>query len=622
MAFYLRPSRIDEVDAEALFRLHRESMEWLTRYFEVPYPFEKLDFVLTPGFPYGGMEHPGAIFYRETALAFESTPTARDLLRRSTLIYHEASHMWFGDLVTMKWFDDLWLKEGYATFMSYKLLEALQPETLAWKRFSQNVEPRAYRVELTRGTTPVYQALENLAHAKSAYGAIVYNKAPAVLRQLEFLIGDEAFRKSASLFLMRHAYANASWADLVRCCEEVSGRRLGDWSDAWILRMGMPMVTVAFPPAGGVTLVQEGVHDGEAVWPFKTRLAAGYEDGSIVEIDVKIEERETFVDMETPAFVFANASDFAYGRFPLDEKSLEAVLVGLDEIVDPFLKSLLYDTLWDMVMAGELAPVRYISLALESVIADGDPLDCTVFLNNMEQALQLYLSRAQAEEWGPLVERRLEQIMDNASADAALRLTCFRSYMDLASTEKGLDRLAAMLAGDRIPPDVTLAPSDRWRIIKQLIVKEHEGANTLFDEETASDRSVDAMRYRFETRSAFPEVKEEYFGYYNEETAYAESWLEASLDGFNTTRQQALTLPYLERALAMSPWLKEHRKIFFLPRWLDSFIASRTSRAAAEVVNGFLKERKDLPRDIVLKIYQSLDPLEDTIRIRETYAGE
>ncbi|MCA8964937.1 MAG: hypothetical protein KDC48_08615, partial [Planctomycetes bacterium] len=181
--FYRNRER-DHLDRDALVKLHAEGLRWLCGYFGVPYPFGKLDIVLLPGFPYGGMEHAGAIFYREASLAFDHPPTAAELVRRSTLVYHELSHQWFGNLVTMKWFEDLWLKEGFATFVGYQALEALEPERRAWLRFLQRVKPRAYEVDATPGTTPVFQALDNLADAKSAYGAIVYNKAPAVLREL------------------------------------------------------------------------------------------------------------------------------------------------------------------------------------------------------------------------------------------------------------------------------------------------------------------------------------------------------------------------------------------------------------------------------------------------------
>ncbi|MEC7723898.1 MAG: M1 family aminopeptidase, partial [Planctomycetota bacterium] len=191
MRILLRGSKLPDVDRDALIGLHHDGLAWLAKTFDVAYPFDKLDLVLLPGFPYGGMEHAGAIFYRESSLVFDHAPTVDEQVRRSTLVYHELSHQWFGNLVTMTWFDDLWLKEGFATFFGYRAMAALEPGQRAWLRFLQRVKPRAYAVDATPGTTPIFQELQNLADAKSAYGAIVYNKAPAVLRALFSQLGPD-----------------------------------------------------------------------------------------------------------------------------------------------------------------------------------------------------------------------------------------------------------------------------------------------------------------------------------------------------------------------------------------------------------------------------------------------
>lgn len=630
---YVRPARLDAVDAQALFRLHMESLNWLKNFFGFPYPFKKFDFVLVPDFPYGGMEHVGAIFYRESLLAFDSTPTAAQLFKRSVLIYHEVAHQWFGDLVTMRWFDDVWLKEGFATFLSFKILEDLEPAKQAWKRFSQRVEPKAYLVESTRGTTPVYQELDNLADAKSTYGAIVYNKAPAMLRQLEFLLGDDVFQKAAQIFVLRHAYGNATWRDLIRCCEEAARIDLDEWSRAWLLTKGMPKVTVKprRSPAGfveGIQLTQRGVHDEDAFWPFKTRLALGYEGGDIEEIDLNVRAARIDVDMplkgKAPLFIFANAGDYAYGRFPLDAESLENLVDGVHEIKDPFLKSLLLDAMWDMVRAAELAPARYVETALQAVTGQADPMDCTALLANIGVAFKHYLSPVQVAEWSPRVEAKLQLIIEDEALAPALRHTCYKAFIGLASTPEGLDRLAGILTEDRLPSGMPQSPRDRWELIQRLIVTGHPEAGVLFKAEAESDQSVDAAKYRFVAGSAFPDaaVKSEYFSHYLEETKFPEAWLEASLDGFNAPGQSELTLPYLTKALEMAEWTKEHRKIFFLPRWLDSFIRSHDTKGALEEVDRFLDARRDLSKDIVLKILQSADPLARKLEIRARYAGE
>ena len=242
LTLYARASRRAEVEADSLIGANRRAAAWLAGYFGVPFPFAKMDALLAPAFPFGGMEHVGAIFYNETQFVFREPPTLSQRLGREQTIYHEVAHQWFGDLVTMRWFDDLWLKEGFATYMAARMQAELAPASGAWKTFYLRNKPLAYAVDATSGTTPVWQELANLDLAKSNYGPIVYNKAPSILKQLDFLVGDTAFRAGVHLFLTRHAYGNAGWRDLLAAVEEASGTPLKRFGEQYILRAGMPVV--------------------------------------------------------------------------------------------------------------------------------------------------------------------------------------------------------------------------------------------------------------------------------------------------------------------------------------------------------------------------------------------
>ena len=205
--------------------------------------------LLAPAFPFGGMEHVGAIFYNENQFIFREAPTLGQQIGRKATIYHEVAHQWFGDLVTMEWFDDLWLKEGFSTYIAARMQDELDPGSEAWKTFYLRNKPLAYATDQTSGTTPVWQELANLDLAKSNYGPIVYNKAPAILKQLDFMVGDSAFRAGLTLFLQRHAYANATWRDLLAALEESSGMELDAFGEQYILRAGMPVVETALQRA-------------------------------------------------------------------------------------------------------------------------------------------------------------------------------------------------------------------------------------------------------------------------------------------------------------------------------------------------------------------------------------
>ncbi|MEJ7849430.1 MAG: M1 family aminopeptidase [Pyrinomonadaceae bacterium] len=203
---YVRKSQAERFKPHAaeVFRLNREGIKYLESYFDYKFPFPKYDLVLIPEFPFGGMEHAGATFLREDRVIFPTEPTKNDHITRANLIFHEAAHQWFGDTVTMKWFDDLWLKEGFAEFMAYKALEKVMPEYNAWKIFYERNKQAAYLTDSTKGTTPIYQEIKNLNSAKSAYGNIVYRKAPSFLKQAEFYIGPDKFQTAVRAFLKKH----------------------------------------------------------------------------------------------------------------------------------------------------------------------------------------------------------------------------------------------------------------------------------------------------------------------------------------------------------------------------------------------------------------------------------
>src|SRR6185312_844125 len=371
---YVRKSKLQKAEAEAaaVQQITADGIKYLSDYFAQPFPFPKYDMVMIPGFAYGGMEHAGATFLREESILFRTAPTHSDRLNRDILLLHELTHQWFGDLVTMRWFDDLWLKEGFAQFMAYHALNSLKPNENVWKRFYQAIKPAAYAIDSTQGTTPIYQDIPNLKDAKSAYGAIVYSKAPGVIKQLAFVVGDDQFRDGLRLYLKEHAYSNAEWSDLVKALERVSKKPLGAWADAWIKRRGMPEVDVAWAcetkgdlTRTRITLSQKDVLDEGGLWPIATKVLVNYGQ---TETQTRIEWRTAKTEFitgkgaECPRYVFANYQDEAYGRFLLDPVSRKTVMAELGSMNDVFQRTLLWGSLWDSVREAEMDPREYIDL--------------------------------------------------------------------------------------------------------------------------------------------------------------------------------------------------------------------------------------------------------------------
>jgi aminopeptidase N len=628
---YVRKSKFEkaQAEAEAVQQITADGIKYLSDYFAQPFPFPKYDMVMIPGFAYGGMEHAGATFLREESILFRTAPTHSDRLNRDILLLHELTHQWFGDLVTMRWFDDLWLKEGFAQYMAYHGLNSLKPNENVWKRFYQAIKPAAYAIDSTQGTTPIYQDIPNLKDAKSAYGAIVYSKAPGVIKQLAFVVGEDHFRDGLRLYLKEHAYSNAEWNDLVKALERVSKKPLGLWADAWIKHRVMPQVDVAWScgakgelTATRIALSQKDALDEGGLWPIATKVLVNYGKTATqtrVEWNTAKTEFITGKGGECPRYVFANYQDEAYGRFLLDPASRKVVMAELGSMNDVFDRTLLWGSLWDSVRVAEMDPREYIELALKNLPAEQDESLAQNIIGRTITALHRYVSPEVRTQLAPKMESlAAEQMLHSPSQD--MRITWFRALRGVAETEKARGELKDMLSGKLTVPGVELRPLDRWNIVEALIAQNDPDAPAILAAEEKRDPSGDGKKYAYMAAAARPDAatKKQYFDEYLHDASRPEDWIELSLGSFNWWNQSDLTLPYLGPALDALPQVKRERKIFFMLAWLNAFIGGQQSAAAQKQVHDFLNSAT-LDKDLRLKILEVVDELDRTVKIREKY---
>jgi aminopeptidase N len=629
---YVRKSKLQRAEAEApeVQQVTADGIKYLSAYFNQPFPFPKYDMVLIPGFAYGGMEHAGSTFLREESILFRTAPTHSDHLNRDILLLHELTHQWFGDLVTMRWFDDLWLKEGFAQYMAYHALADLMPKENVWKRFYQAIKPAAYGIDSTQGTTPIYQDIPNLKDAKSAYGAIVYSKAPGVIKQLAFVLTDEKFRDGLRLYLKDHAYANAEWSDLVRAFEKVSGKQLGGWADAYIKRRGMPQVDVERYYCDHPDKIQSLVirqHDalGEGgLWPISTQVLLGYSGRAPVRLQVQLNSERTDIGREAhtnscPDYIFTNDQDYAYGRFLLDAHSRKTVMEQLGGIPDVFERALLWGSLWDSVREAELAPREYIDLALRLLPGEDDESLAQSLIGRTTTALHRYVSPTVRNELAAKAEAlAYDQMLHAQTQD--MRITWFRALRGFALTDQGRGHLKDLLSGKVTVPGVELRPLDRWSMLATLIALHDPDADTILAAEQKRDPSGEGQKYAYLVQAARPDskTKQQYFDDYLHNPARPEDWEEGSLGDFNYWNQSDLTAAYLKPALDALPQVKRERKIFFMLAWLNAFIGGQQSEQAQTQVHDFLKTAS-LDKDLRLKILEVSDELDRTVKIRKKY---
>ena len=633
VSMWARASRMKEAESDSLIGMNTQALQWLGEWFGVPYPFGKYDFLLAPVFPFGGMEHPGAVFYNEQSFIYRERPTTSQLLGRQATVFHEVAHQWFGDYVTMRWFDDLWLKEGFATYMAAKMQADIAPASTPWKTFYLRNKPVAYGTDATAGTTPVWQELANLEQAKSNYGPIVYNKAPGILRQLDYLVGAPAFQRGVRAFLQEHPYGNATWRDLLRSVGTAAGRDLTAWGAQWILRPGMPIVTQEVRSRDGritrLTLTQRAAQpamSGNAPWPMRTSVLLWYPGAAPVRLPVEITTGTTIVKaargLRTPAFVFANDGDYNYAIVLPDAASTTWLLDHIGEVGDDLLRAMLWGALWDLVREARLSPAEFARAALRELPRERDEQIAGALTGRLLTATNRYGRGALRG----LLQDRIDAVLLAGASDTTRAYGQRKAQLDAligsARSATALARIDAWLDGDTAAGLPLRAPT-RWAIVTQLASVHHGSAAERLGAESLRDSSSEGRRQAFVAGAAIPEpgTKRAYYTRWFADSTLNEEWVTSSLRAFHDGDQDSLTRAYLVPSLDTLPWIQKNRRIFFLGAWLGAAIGGQDSPEALVAVDAWLASHPALGADLRHKVLQARDELERTVRIKRAFPG-
>ena len=629
ISLYVRASRAKEVEADTLIAINARAIAWLEKYTARPFPFQKFDFVLAPAFPFGGMEHPGAVFYNEESFIYRERPTLSQLLGREATTYHEVAHQWFGDFATMRWFDDLWLKEGFATYLAAVMQSDLTPSANAWKTFYLRNKPAAYAVDASDGTTPVWQQLGNLDQAKSNYGAIVYNKAPGILKQLNYVVGDTLFRDGLRRYLREHAYGNATWRELLDAVGGAAGKPLEEWGKNYILRPGMPVLTQRLDVKNGkiarLAIEQHAAKSlsGGAPWPARIEVLLGYADAPAVRVPVVVSGRVTEVPVKgkrAPDFVFANARDFGYGLVQLDQRSVSWLESHIGEVRDDFLRAMLWGAMWDNVRAAQLSPARFARAALRELPHETDEQLVPVMLGRVSRAVSAYLSPAERDRIRPELERVLLAGLNDTTRSYGVRKNHLDAFISLAHSPGALATIDALLDSTSAA-GAPLRPPTRWAIVTTLVARSAPTADVRLAAESRRDSTTEGRRRTFVAGAARPDsaTKARYWARYFGDKELNEDWVTASLRAFHDPEQDDYTRQYLVPALDSLPWIQQNRRIFFLGNWVSATLDGQRSAQALDALDDMLRRRTGMARDLREKILQSRDELERTVAIRRAF---
>ena len=605
---------------DAVFDLHASALEWLEAYTGIRYPFGKFDFVLIPSFQFGGMEHAGAVLYNASRVLLDESATQNQQLERASLIAHETSHMWFGDLVTMEWFNDVWMKEVFANFMAAKIVNPSFPQLNHELRFLLSHYPAAYQVDRTAGTNPIRQPLENLNAAGQLYGPIIYQKAPIVMRQLETIVGEDALRAGLRDYLARYRFGNATWTDLIALLDARTRQDLAAWSRAWVDERGRPHVTtsVSLDPGGrvdSITLTMTDPLGRGLVWPQRLRVALGYRD-RVAEIPVDITGPATIVEdaagRERPQYVLPSGGGLGYGLFLLDAESRDYLLTSIEAIPDALTRGSAWVTLWDNLLEGRVTAEAFFAAAMRALPREEDEQNAERVLGYLTRTFWRYLPPAERLARSTDLEPMLRAGLDRARTTSQ-KSAWFNAARDTALTSGTLRWLERVWRREEMVPGLPLAEPDEITLALELAVREVPGWDVILGEQHARTMNPDRKaRFAFvmPALSADPAQRERAFERLRRvENRRREPWALESLEYLNHPLRAEHAERFVAPALDLLLEIQRTGDIFFPSRWMDATLHGHRTMAVAQTVRSFLDSHPEYPERLRWTILSAADEL-------------
>ena len=609
------PEKI-QVSTDTIFKLHQQSLEFLEKYTNYPFPFQKLDFASIPVFQYGGMEHVGAIQYKESSLFLDNSATDSEKLDRAKLIAHETSHMWFGDLVTMKWFDDVWMKEVFANFMADKIMNPIFPKINHNLQFFAAHYANAYAEDRSLGTHPIKQNLANLKDAGSLYGSIIYNKAPIMMRQLEASMGKEAFQKGIEKYIKKYANDNADWNNLVEILDAETPLDMQKWSKVWVNKSGRAIFTdkIEYDAKNQIKkfeIQQKAEDKSDNIWPQVFQIGLVYSDNVRV-IDVTIKDRsfslKEAIGLEKPLNIIYNYNGFGYGVFPLDGNNLNSISSLKDEVA----RASAYSNLYENMLIGNVSPDKAFDCFTKGIQTEQNELVLKIITNQTSAVFWKFLTEKQQNK----AQKELEDVLYarlEVDLPSNIKKTLFNLFSSIAYSDSAKAKLYQIWNKEIVIPGLKLNEDDYTNIAMNLAIFKHEKADEILNKTRTTITNPDKQK-RFEfllpslskdesVRNAFMESLKD------DKNREKEAWVSVGLANFHHPLRQESAQKYIRFSLDLVDEIQRTGDIFFPKDWLSNTVGKYSSKYAFDEVQRFLKENPNFSPILKRKLFQATDAL-------------
>lgn len=590
--YYKENDPLKIAQTSEIFNQIYSSLEWLEEFTAIDYPFTKYDIAIVPGFQYGGMEHMGATLYSDRTMFLEESATITEQLARAKLIAHETSHMWFGDYVTMPWFNDVWIKEVFANWFASAIVSPLFPEIDHKLNFINSYFPASYSQDRTLGSTPVQQELDNLNNAGLVYNNIIYNKAPIVMEKLVTKIGQSLFKEGIRIYLKRYAYSNASWDNLIEILDSLSDQNLTQWSDVWIKKRGRPIIDVR-------------IENDSLILNERDPFASGVEGQS------KVEWAESVAYEVVPNF-----DGTSYALIMPDSVLLEQIIFKLKSgvVSNDVARLSSIINLYELCDAGFLKAEVFLSV-IESVLeSESNIIVYSRALSYLSSSLfnPYYLQTESILHriiFSPLENYKSTTDKSKSTLDKSKKSMAFKGFLNVATSENAMNELYKIWEHPLEFKEVSLGERDLMRLSYELALFFPEKANYI--KETQLHRMTSKGR-REEFNFIFPSVystiaiRDSVFNsLLLSSNREVEPWAAASLSYLNHRTRQNESRHYIYPALEIIEEIQSTGDIFFPANWLAALLDGHSSVEAREIVEDFLDSSRDLNPKLRLKILQA-----------------
>ncbi len=614
-------------NADTIFDMHFMAIDWMEKYTGIEFPFEKLDFAAIPSFQFSGMEHVGAIYYRKSRLFLSESSSIEDVLKRAKVITHEVSHMWFGDLVTMKWFDDVWLKEVYAELMAGKMVNPMFPGMNHDLNFITSNFPRAYQTDRTLGTHPIQQKLENLKFAGTLYGDIIYYKAPIVMAKLEHIVGGVAMQEGLKEYLHKYEYGNAAWNDLIEIFDKYTRVDLNQWSKTWVEQDGMPTIFAEIEYENGkiskFKLKQKDALAKGRIWKQSFEIL-WYKNGENRFFPVYLDGEELdvtgIVGHDEPDFILLNGGGYGYGYFEIDKKSKKFLLENIHLIKDEVTRTIAYITFFQALVNYNLSPKEFISKMMAALKSETAKENFQMVLDNVELCWWFFLKQEERLELVNEVEGGLFELAENGENNE-VKSAVFQTLLSVFISKDAQDYFYKLWENSDKFYGLKPSGTDYSTIVLALALRDYPGADSILKEQLARIDDPDRkerMEFIMPAVSSDQKVRDKFFeSLQKPENRQQEIWVRSGLYYLNHPLRAEYSVKYLPKTLAMLEEIQKTGDIFFPKNWLAYSVGRYNTAEAAKIVTQFLDENPNYNKNLRDKILQLSDYLFRAEKINE-----